>query len=196
MTERNELIEAAMAFIEQIKDRTPGAEMERWLNDEHGPGSTVYEDLAHRVRRGVEQGWAADVEINGRHYRRSRLLEPCTRSHYFSLTTVYMDSREGRLPNDQKPVAEHVFRGDYHLHPYGEFNLVVPLEPSAELMGPLGWRHAGWTAPAPGSHHYPEARGGTLIAFFLLPSGRISYDIKPPTADLVPMEQESGWTRP
>lgn len=52
MTERDELIEATIAFIDQIKDKTPGAEMERWLNDKHGPGSTVYEDLAGRVRRG------------------------------------------------------------------------------------------------------------------------------------------------
>jgi hypothetical protein len=179
MTVQDELIEPAVAFIEKIRDKTPGEEMERWLNDTHGPGSPVYEDLAARVRRGVEEGWAANVEIAGPHYRRSRLLEPCKRSHFFSLTTVYMDSRGGSLP---PAFGEHepVFRGDYHLHPYGEFNLVVPLEPTAELRGPLGWRHAGWTAPAPGSHHYPEARGGALIAFFLLPSGRISYDIEAP----------------
>lgn len=183
MTDRDLLIDAAIAFIDQIKDKTPGADMERWLNDRHGPGSAVYEDLAHRVRRGVEDGWAADIEISGRHYRRSRLLEPCARTHYFSLTTVYMDSRQSRLPADQRPDTADVFRGDYHLHPYGEFNLVVPLDPTAELMGPLGWRHAGWTAPAPGSHHYPEARGGALIAFFLLPSGRISYDIEAPLTE-------------
>jgi hypothetical protein len=180
MTERDELIEAAIAFIETIKDKTPGETMERWLNDAHGPGNPVYEDLAVRVKRGVEQGWAANVEIAGKHYRRSRLLEPCERSHFFSLTTVYMDSRGGNLSTAHVAQNQPVFRGDYHLHPYGEFNLVVPLEPTAELMGPLGWRHAGWTAPAAGSHHYPEARGGTLIAFFFLPSGRISYDIEAP----------------
>ncbi|WP_428983253.1 DUF4863 family protein [Paraburkholderia diazotrophica] len=42
----------------------------------------------------------------------------------------------------------------------------------------LGWRHAGWIAPAPGSHLYPDAKGGALIAFLFLPSGRISYDIQ------------------
>ncbi|MDE1993860.1 MAG: DUF4863 family protein [Rhizobiaceae bacterium] len=182
MTERDELIEAAIALIEQIKDKTPGSEMETWLNATHGPGSPAYEDLARRVRQGVEEGWAANIEIAGPHYRRSRLLEPCARSHYFSLTTVYMDSRAGRSEGDCALEQDDVFRGDYHLHPYGEFNLVVPLAPTAELMGPLGWRHAGWTAPAPGSHHYPEARGGALIAFFFLPSGRISYDIEAPRA--------------
>ena len=183
MTEQDALIEATVSFIEKIKDKTPGEDMERWLNDTHGPGSKTYEELAALVKRGVDAGWAANVEIAGPHYRRSRLLEPCERSRYFSLTTVYMDSRGGKLPTDAVSDHDHTFRGDYHLHPYGEFNLVVPLEPGAELMGPLGWRHAGWTAPAPGSHHYPEARGGALIAFFLLPSGRISYDIEAPRSD-------------
>jgi len=180
MDAREELIEKTVAFLSEIKDKTPNAEMEQWLNANHGPGSTLYEDLAGLIKQGVEEGWAANVEISGPYYRRSRLLEPSAETYYFSLTTVYMDSREGRVPPDQKPDPDRVFRGDYHLHPYGEFNLVVPLEPEAELKGPLGWRHAGWTAPPPGSHHYPEVRGGTLVAFFFLPSGRISYDIEAP----------------
>ncbi len=71
------------------------------------------------------------------------------------------------------------YRGQYHAHPYGELNLVVPIDPGAELVGPNGWQGPGWTAPAPGSHHYPEVRGGALIALFYLPAGRISYDIRP-----------------
>ncbi|WP_433299243.1 DUF4863 family protein [Pseudonocardia sp. CA-142604] len=35
----------------------------------------------------------------------------------------------------------------------------------------------GSTAPGPGSHHYPEAEAGALIALYCLPAGRISYDI-------------------
>jgi hypothetical protein len=57
---------------------------------------------------------------------------------------------------------------------------VVPLDPEAKLMGPRGWSGAGWTAPAPGSHHYPEVKGGALIALFYLPAGRISYDVAAP----------------
>ena len=71
------------------------------------------------------------------------------------------------------------YRGQYHAHPYGEFNMVVPLGPDAALNGPNGWCHAGWTAPAPGSHHYPEARGGAVIALFFLPAGRIAYHPAP-----------------
>jgi hypothetical protein len=68
----------------------------------------------------------------------------------------------------------------YWAHPYGEFNLVVPLNEGAALAGPNGWCYGGWTAPAPGSHHFPEAKGGAVIALFFLPSGRIAYDVKPP----------------
>ena len=74
-------------------------------------------------------------------------------------------------------------RGQYHLHPYGELNLVVPLVPGAVLAGPLGWQGAGWTAPAPGSHHYPEVKLGAVIALFYLPAGRNSYAIRPPRQD-------------
>ncbi|MBV4476977.1 4-hydroxylaminobenzoate lyase [Pseudomonas botevensis] len=174
LNERETLIEKTVAFLATIKDRTPGPDMENWLNTHHGPGTLLYEDLARLIKSGVANGWAADQQISGPHYRRSRLMEPSEQNHFFSLTTVYIDPREGRR------APEHTFRGDYHLHPYGEFNLVVPLEPDAALMGPQGWCHAGWTAPAPGSHHYPEVRGGALIAFFFLPSGRISYDIQAP----------------
>lgn len=182
MTARDRLIHSTVSFLRTIADRTPGEEMERWLNAVHGPGTPVYEQIAGLVKQGVADGWAAEIEIAGPHYRRSRLVAPSADTSFFSITTVYMDSREGRLEPGDGLDSDHVLRGDYHLHPYGEFNLVVPLDPGAQLKGPLGWRHAGWTAPAPGSHHYPEVRGGALIAFFFLPSGRISYDVAPPDA--------------
>ena len=43
------------------------------------------------------------------------------------------------------------------------------------------WQGAGWTAPDPGSRHYPEVKGGALIALFYLPAGRISDDFKAPS---------------
>jgi hypothetical protein len=174
MDAKDQLIARSATFLAEVKNRTAGEELEHWLNDTYGPGTVLYEDLARLIRTGVEEGWAADVEIAGPHYRRSRLAEPGAATEYFSITAVYMDSMAGGCAN----VAD-IFRGDYHSHPYGELNMVIPLTPGAELAGPLGWRGAGWTAPSPGSHHYPEARGGAVIALFFLPAGRISYDIKP-----------------
>ena len=169
MDPKSQLIACSARFIAEIKNETAGAPLERWLNEVKGPDSAMYQELAGLVRAGVQEGWLANVEITGRHYRRSRLLEPSAEMEYFSITAVYMESgAAGGGPGS-------VFRGDYHAHPYGEVNMVVPLTPGAELAGPLGWRGAGWTAPTPGSEHCPEVRGGAVIAFFFLPAGRISY---------------------
>ena len=61
---------------------------------------------------------------------------------------------------------------------YGEINIVVPLDKDAMLKGLRGWQGPGWTAPDPDSSHYPEAKGGALIALFYLPAGRISYPVQ------------------
>jgi Domain of unknown function (DUF4863) len=174
MDTRQELISRSIPFLKKIRNRTAGTELEQWLNATYGPGTPLYEDLARLIKAGVEEGWAANVEIDGAHYRRSRIAAPSEETEYFSITAVYMNSQAR-------------FRGQYHAHPYGELNMVVPIDPAAQLMGPNGWSGAGWTAPDPGSHHYPEVRGGALIALFYLPAGRISYDIKP-TAEAARVE--------
>jgi hypothetical protein len=167
MTTARELIDRSIPFLEEVKNRTAGEELDVWLNTTYGPGSALYDDLARMIADGVRAGWAANIEVDGPKYRRSKIAEPSAELNYFSVTAVYMDSVEP-------------YRGQYHQHPYGELNLVVPLDAGAELAGPLGWCGPGWTAPGPGSHHYPEVRGGALIALFYLPAGRISYDITPP----------------
>ncbi|MBV6761955.1 MULTISPECIES: DUF4863 family protein [Rhodococcus] len=160
------LIDRSIPFLDEVKNRTAGGELEAWLNTNYGPGTELYDDLARMITEGVNDGWAANVELDGAKYRRSRIASPSEELHFFSVTAVYMNSISR-------------YRGQYHQHPYGELNLVVPLDPGAELAGPRGWCGAGWTAPGPGSHHYPEVRGGALIALFYLPAGRISYDITP-----------------
>lgn len=163
----DDLIERSIPFLDEIKNRTAGEELEVWLNANYGPGTALWDDLARMVTEGVQDGWAANIEVDGPNYRRGRLADPIERLSYFSITAVYMNS----VP---------VYRGQYHQHPYGEINMVVPLDEGALLRGPRGWQSAGWTAPDPSSHHYPEAKGGAVIALFFLPAGRISYDITAP----------------
>lgn len=75
--------------------------------------------------------------------------------------------------------SQERYAGQYHVHPYGEINCVVQIDESAELKGMQGWQGAGWTSPGPGTHHYPEVRGGALVALFFLPAGRIAYNKNP-----------------
>jgi hypothetical protein len=149
-----------------INPRTPGEPLEAHLNTHYGPGTPFYEDTCSLTRKGVEEGWAANIEIEGQRYRRSKIALPQESTRFFSITTVHMES-------------EGVFSGQYHAHPYGEINCVVQIDELAELMGGQGWQGAGWTSPGPGTHHYPQVRGGALVALFFLPAGRIDYGAKP-----------------
>ncbi|MGY3455528.1 nitroreductase [Bradyrhizobium sp. LM3.4] len=178
MGSREQLIERSIPFLREVKDMTPSAAMERWLNETYGEDSALYQDLARLIKVGVEEGWAANQEVDGPNYRRSRILEPVPETFQFSITAVYMNSTDPRRFKDEDD--HDVLRGQYHGHPYGELNLVVPLNKGAQLKGLQGWQGPGWTAPDPGSRHYPEVRGGAVIALFYLPAGRISYDFKAP----------------
>jgi hypothetical protein len=148
--------------------RTPGRDLEERLNTAYGPGNQYYDDFASLIKKGIEdnKGWVATDELDGPKYRRTRICLPSAENRYFSITTVYMDSQDP-------------YRGQYHLHPYGEINCVIPLDKGAEIMGMSGWQGAGWTSPGAGTHHFPEVHGGALVALFFLPAGRISYNIKP-----------------
>lgn len=166
MDKKSELITHSIAFLSQIKNLTPGPDLETMLNAEFGPQSATWQALSRLALDGVRTGWAANEQIDGPHYRRSRLVSPGDDTFHFSITLVYMESDEA-------------FRGQYHAHPYGEINLIAPVTEGAEVGGPRGWYGPGWTSPAPGSHHYPEVRGGGVVQLFYLPAGRISYDITP-----------------
>jgi hypothetical protein len=80
----------------------------------------------------VKEGWAADIELAGPRYRRGQLAVPCAQTFFFSATVVLMDSTDSAQGN-----PECSLRGGYHLHPYGEFNLVIPLDEAASLLGQM-----------------------------------------------------------
>ena len=169
---KDELIQRLIPFLQEIKDVTAGAEAERWLNATYGVGTPLYGDLARLITLGVREGWAAEQEVAGPRYRRSRLFAPSEESSFFSATAVLLDSTDNRQGN-----PEGSLRADDHLHPYGEFNLVVPLDDGAALAGPNGWCRGGWTAPGPGSSHHPEVKGGAVISLTFLPAGRIAFGL-------------------
>ena len=161
-----QLIKRCQELFAEVENVTPGRELEAYLNQNYGPGHELYEEICSLTRQGLQEGWVADTEISGPRYRRSKIALPRDETRFFSITTVYMESQEE-------------FSGQYHSHPYGEINCVVQIDESAELKGMQGWQGAGWTSPGPGTHHYPQVRGGALVALFFLPAGRISYQAVP-----------------
>jgi hypothetical protein len=68
--------------------RTPGKELEKKLNTEYGPGNPYYEDFCKYIRQGLEEGWVAPTEIDGRKYRRGKIALPSPETRYFSITAV------------------------------------------------------------------------------------------------------------
>lgn len=63
MGSREELIQRSISSIREVKDMTPGAEMERWLNETYSENSALYRDPARLITIGVEEGWAANQEV-------------------------------------------------------------------------------------------------------------------------------------
>ena len=58
----------------QLAGRPLNAELDAWLNTEHGAGSATFEQLQTACRAGVAEGWLCEREGGGLRYgRRSRL---------------------------------------------------------------------------------------------------------------------------
>lgn len=92
--------------------KTPRKELEKKLNVEYGPGNEFYEDCCKYARLELKEGWIAQTEIDGPNYRRGKIALPSPEKHFFSITTMYMNSVEE-------------YSRQSHSHPYGELNCVM-----------------------------------------------------------------------
>src|SRR3546814_9408310 len=113
---RDDLIQISVGFLREVKDMTPGTEMETWLNEKYGKESQLYRDLARLITAGVDEGWGANLEVDGPNYRRGRILEAAPATFQFSITAVYMNSSEAKTFEDDKD--KDALPGDYHRPPY------------------------------------------------------------------------------
>lgn len=137
----------------QLAGRPLDAELDAWLNREHGPGSTTYELLRNSCRIGVAEGWLCEREGGGLRY--GRIFKPAPDLHDFSVDVV-----------DMKDIA-----GPHHAHPNGEIDLIMPIDAEARFDG----RPAGWLVCPPGSAHRPTVSKGRALVLYLLPAGRIDF---------------------
>lgn len=137
----------------QIGGRPLDADLEAWLNAEHGAGSATYARLKNACEAGVAEGWLCDREGGGIRY--GRACKPAPELHGFSVDVV-----------DMQDIA-----GPHHVHPNGEIDLIMPQEGNATFDG----RPAGWLVYAPGSAHRPTVAQGRALVLYLLPEGRIEF---------------------
>jgi hypothetical protein len=137
----------------QLAGRPIDAELDAWLNREHGAGSATYAALKASCEAGVAEGWLCNREGGGIKY--GRIFKPADDLHGFSVDVV-----------DMTDIA-----GPHHLHPNGEIDLHMPLGGDATFDG----RPAGWVVMPPGSAHRPTVAAGRALVLYLLPQGAIEF---------------------
>ncbi|MES2979303.1 MAG: DUF4863 family protein [Pseudomonadota bacterium] len=137
----------------QLQGRPLDAQLDDWLNAQHGAESATFKALKDACVEGVKEGWLCDREGGGLRY--GRIFKPADDLHGFSVDVV-----------DMKDLA-----GPHHSHPNGEIDLVMPLDEGARFDG----RPAGWLVCPPGSAHRPTVTEGRALVLYLLPQGRIEF---------------------
>ena len=137
----------------QLVGRPLDADLDQWLNVEHGVGSKTYEQLKLSCQTGVAEGWLCEREGGGIRY--GRIFKATPDLHGFSVDVV-----------DMQDIA-----GPHHAHPLGEIDLVMPLDGNALFDN----RPAGWVVYPAGSAHRPTVSRGRALVLYLLPEGRIEF---------------------
>lgn len=145
--------ELVAGFTGRLAGRALDAQLEQWLNDEHGAGSPAFEALRQACLAGVAEGWMCDREGGGIRY--GRVFPASDELHRFSVDVVDM--------------ADTV--GPHHAHPQGEIDLIMPVAGDARFDG----RAAGWCVYPPGSAHRPTVTQGRALVLYLLPEGQIEF---------------------
>jgi hypothetical protein len=144
---------ALVGLTEQLAGQPLDANLQAWLNREHGAHSDTYRQLQDFCLQGIEEGWMCDREGGGIRY--GRVFRPAEDLHGFSVDVVDMDD----------------VVGPHHAHPRGEIDLVMPQRGDALFDG----QPAGWVVYPPGSAHRPTVSGGRALVMYLLPEGSIEF---------------------
>ncbi|MFI0398963.1 MAG: DUF4863 family protein [Thiolinea sp.] len=137
----------------QLASRDLNADLQTWLNQEHGTNSQTYQQLKQSCQQGVAEGWLCNREGGGIRY--GRIFKPADDLAGFSVDVVDMQD----------------IQGPHHAHPNGEIDLIMPLEGDALFDG----HAAGWLVYPAGSAHHPTVTQGRALVLYLLPQGSIEF---------------------
>src|ERR1700712_5413596 len=115
--------ELVAGFTARLSGRPLDAELDAWLNREHGVGSPSYEALKQGCIDGVAEGWMCQREGGGIRY--GRVLKAADELQRYSVDVVEMTD----------------IAGPHHAHPNGEIDLIMPLAGGAARFDgrPAGW---------------------------------------------------------
>jgi len=145
------------ALVQQVTSRIAGAPLDQSLQDrlnrEIPPSSELFRALQRACADGVAAGWLCTQGGGKRKF--GRVFEPAADLAGFSVDVVDIDD----------------LVGNYHRHPTGEIDLIMPVTDAATFDA----RGAGWLVYRPGSGHRPTVKRGRLRVLYLLPQGRIEW---------------------
>ncbi|HEY6912285.1 MAG TPA: DUF4863 family protein [Myxococcales bacterium] len=127
--------------------------LQRTLNGAFPAGGDVYRRLETACHEGIAEGWMCTQGGGKRKF--GRIFEPAEDLAGFSVDVVDIDD----------------LVGNYHRHPNGEIDLIMPQTPGATFDA----RSAGWLVYAPGSGHRPTVKRGRVLILYLLPMGKIEW---------------------
>jgi hypothetical protein len=127
--------------------------LETKLNAQFPAGGDVFRSIEEACRGGIAAGFLCTKGEGKRKF--GRIFEPAEDLAGFSLDVVDIDDLEG----------------NYHRHPTGEIDLIMPQSNDATFDN----RGAGWMVYPPGSGHRPTVKKGRALILYLLPQGRIEW---------------------
>lgn len=144
-------------LVRQVTDAIAGAPLdgalERRLNQDYPAGGEWYRSVEAACQEAIVQGWMCTQGSGRRKF--GRIFEPAPDLAGFSVDVVDIDD----------------LVGNYHRHPTGEIDLIMPVTADATFDA----RGAGWLVYPPGSGHRPTVKRGRAVILYLLPQGRIEW---------------------
>ena len=145
------------SLVQEVTGPIAGAPLdgalERRLNAGFPPGGDLCRRLAAACHEGIAEGWMCTQGGGKRKF--GRIFEPAPDLAGFSVDVVDIDD----------------LVGNYHRHPTGEIDLIMPVTQGATFDA----RGAGWLVYAPGSGHRPTVKRGRVLILYLLPQGQIEW---------------------
>ena len=150
---QDEFRRLVQAVTDAIGGATLDTVLEKRLMQQFPPGGDTYRSLEAACREGIAEGWMCTQGGGRRKF--GRIFEPAADLSGFSVDVVDIDD----------------LVGNYHRHPNGEIDLILPVTSEATFDA----RGAGWLVYAPGSGHRPTVKHGRVVVLYLLPQGRIEW---------------------